>query len=409
MTSIFEPMITMLAQPRHGDAAARRRPPDRFGRRHGRRPGAGRRAVRMAGVPDACRGLPVRGACRGRSCRSPASTSCSQSRSTLRMRDLGSAADTERTPGAEARPHWRHGSVAGQPNRTRRTRRGAPERDGAISALPDGPLSLELEDVGFAFGDTTVLRGGVASPPPPGRSWRWSARPARASPPWSTCWPTWTSPPAARSVLGGVDTANCDADELRAAVVVAFQESFLFARLGDRQRLARTRGRRSADPLRGTAAVPGRRASSRDLPHGRRHGGRRARRDALGRATPAGGARPGARRRPAAGGARRRHLGGRPRGRVADPRDPARRGHHDAGGRPPSVDHHAGGPGRAPRRRPRALGRHARRAARATPSTSPSSPPTRTTSPSSAASRTRQRLDGRTATARLVAEEGSAS
>ena len=74
---------------------------------------------------------------------------------------------------------------------------------------------------------------------------------------------------------------------------------------------------------------------------------------------------PGARTPAAAAGARRRHVRGRPRGRGADPRGPARRrrGRDPGRGRLPQGHHRAGRRGRAPPGRPDRRPRHPRRAA----------------------------------------------
>ncbi|MEZ5233613.1 MAG: ATP-binding cassette domain-containing protein [Acidimicrobiales bacterium] len=63
----------------------------------------------------------------------------------------------------------------------------------------------------------------------PGRRWPSWGRPARASPPSPACWPASTTSTAGVLVLDGVDVRDVPLAELRRAVGIVFEESFLFS------------------------------------------------------------------------------------------------------------------------------------------------------------------------------------
>ncbi len=189
-------------------------------------------------------------------------------------------------------------------------------------------------------------------------------RPARARSP--RCSPGWSTPTDGRILIDGVDLRDLDRGQLARVEALVPQTAFLF---DDDVRGNVTLGADVSDE-RVWAAL---RAAQADgfvaaLPEGARHQAGGARHVAVRRAAAADLPGPRARTPPAAAGPRRRHVGGRPRGRGADPRRPARGrptdGRRDPGGRRlPQGDHRAGRRGRAPPGRPDRRPRHPRRAA----------------------------------------------
>ena len=152
-------------------------------------------------------------------------------------------------------------------------------------------------------------------------------------------------------LVDGVDVRDLRLRELRKAVGIVFEDTFLFsdtiaANIAFADPDASLEAIERAARLAGAARVH--RGAARRL----RHADRRARLLAVGRPAPAHRHRPGDPRRPPGPDPRRRHLVGRPDQGARDPRR-ARRGdarpHHDRD-RPPAGHHRPGRPGRAARR-----------------------------------------------------------
>ena len=95
--------------------------------------------------------------------------------------------------------------------------------------LPEGPLSLELDDVRFGFGGTEVLRG-VSFAARPGEVLALVGSTGSGKSTLVNLLAHLDRPTSGTIRLGGVDTDELDPDELRSAISVAFQESYLFAR-----------------------------------------------------------------------------------------------------------------------------------------------------------------------------------
>ena len=94
-----------------------------------------------------------------------------------------------------------------------------------------GRAAGELVFDGVRFGYTDRDGAPAARPAPsrPGRRWRWSARPAPASPRWPGWRPGSTTRSTAQVRLDGVPLDRLADDDLRRAVVMVTQESFLFS------------------------------------------------------------------------------------------------------------------------------------------------------------------------------------
>ena len=112
---------------------------------------------------------------------------------------------------------------------------------GARRRCPSRPTRLPLPARGAgeraastacAFGytpDRPVLPRARPATSRPGRRWRWSARPAPASRRSPSCWPGSTTRPRGAVRLDGVDLRQLADADLRRAVVMVTQESFLFS------------------------------------------------------------------------------------------------------------------------------------------------------------------------------------
>jgi ABC-type multidrug transport system fused ATPase/permease subunit len=94
--------------------------------------------------------------------------------------------------------------------------------------LPDGPLSLELDGVGFAFGGEPVLSG-VSFRAEPGEVLALVGSTGSGKSTLVGLLAHLDEPTSGRILVGGVPSDRLDAAELRGAVSVAFQESYLFA------------------------------------------------------------------------------------------------------------------------------------------------------------------------------------
>jgi ABC-type multidrug transport system fused ATPase/permease subunit len=98
----------------------------------------------------------------------------------------------------------------------------------ATGHLPDGPLPLEVRDVSFAYGDATVLDG-VTFEVDPGEVVALVGSTGSGKSTLTNLLVRLDEPTGGRILLGGVPVDELDPAELRAAVSVAFQESYLFA------------------------------------------------------------------------------------------------------------------------------------------------------------------------------------
>ncbi len=97
-----------------------------------------------------------------------------------------------------------------------------------VRHLPTGPLSLELHDVGFSFDGQVVLRS-VAFRVEPGEVVAVVGSTGSGKSTLVGLLAHLDEPTGGEVLLGGVSTVELDPAELRAAVSVAFQESYLFA------------------------------------------------------------------------------------------------------------------------------------------------------------------------------------
>lgn len=94
--------------------------------------------------------------------------------------------------------------------------------------LPDGPLSLELRAVSFAFGDSLVLDG-VAFSVSAGETVALVGSTGSGKSTLAQLLVRLDEPTGGEVLLGGVPIDSLDPNELRSAVSLAFQESYLFA------------------------------------------------------------------------------------------------------------------------------------------------------------------------------------
>lgn len=105
---------------------------------------------------------------------------------------------------------------------------GATAGAGISAHLPDGPLGLELRDVSFAYGDAVVLDG-VSFAVDPGEVVALVGSTGAGKSTLANLLVRLDEPTGGEILLGGVPISALDPDELRSAVSVAFQESYLFA------------------------------------------------------------------------------------------------------------------------------------------------------------------------------------
>jgi len=98
----------------------------------------------------------------------------------------------------------------------------------ATTRLPDGPLSVQLENVSFEYGDTEVLSG-VSFDAVPGETVALVGSTGSGKSTLANLLLRLDEPSRGDIRVGGVPIAEVDPDELRGAMSLAFQESFLFA------------------------------------------------------------------------------------------------------------------------------------------------------------------------------------
>ncbi len=98
----------------------------------------------------------------------------------------------------------------------------------STSALPDGPLAVEMSAVSFEYGETSVLSG-VTFTAPAGQTVALVGSTGSGRSTLTNLMMRLDEPSSGQILLGGVPIAELNPDELRSAVSVAFQESFLFA------------------------------------------------------------------------------------------------------------------------------------------------------------------------------------
>ena len=96
------------------------------------------------------------------------------------------------------------------------------------ASLPDGPLSVELRDVAFAYGDATVLDD-VSFAVDPGEVVALVGSTGSGKSTLAQLLVRLDEPTGGEVLVGGVPITDLSPDELRAAVSLAFQESYLFA------------------------------------------------------------------------------------------------------------------------------------------------------------------------------------
>ena len=104
-----------------------------------------------------------------------------------------------------------------------------PEASAGPAELPGGALSLALDGVGFSFAGNEVLRD-VTFEAGPGEVLALVGSTGSGKSTLVNLLAHLDTPHAGRILLGGVDTADLDHDDLRSELSVAFQESYLFAR-----------------------------------------------------------------------------------------------------------------------------------------------------------------------------------
>lgn len=94
--------------------------------------------------------------------------------------------------------------------------------------LPDGPLSVEVDDVSFSYGGTEVLSG-VSFKVEPGETVALVGSTGSGKSTLANLIVRLDEPDSGAVRVGGVGVDQLDPDELRRSLSVAFQESFLFA------------------------------------------------------------------------------------------------------------------------------------------------------------------------------------
>ena len=98
----------------------------------------------------------------------------------------------------------------------------------ATTRLPDGPLAVELHDVSFEYGDTPVLDG-VSFRARAGETVALVGSTGSGKSTLANLLMRLDEPSGGQISVGDVAISDVDPDELRVAVSLAFQESFLFA------------------------------------------------------------------------------------------------------------------------------------------------------------------------------------
>lgn len=101
-------------------------------------------------------------------------------------------------------------------------------RRGAPAALPEGPLGVGFRDVHFAYGDDPILTG-VDFEAAPGETLAIVGATGAGKSTLVQLVNRLADPDSGTVMLGGIDVAELDPQELHEAVAVVFQESFLFA------------------------------------------------------------------------------------------------------------------------------------------------------------------------------------
>ncbi|HSL57299.1 MAG TPA: ABC transporter ATP-binding protein [Acidimicrobiales bacterium] len=104
----------------------------------------------------------------------------------------------------------------------------SPSPDAALR-LPDGPLALEVRDVGYAYGDAAPVLDGVSFDAAPGEIVALVGPTGAGKSTLCQLLVRLSDPDRGHIRLGGVDLAHVRPDELRRAAALVFQESFLFA------------------------------------------------------------------------------------------------------------------------------------------------------------------------------------
>jgi ATP-binding cassette subfamily B protein len=100
--------------------------------------------------------------------------------------------------------------------------------DAPTATLPDGPLSIELRDVAFAYGDSPVLED-VSFAVEPGEVVALVGSTGSGKSTLAQLLVRLDEPTRGEVRIGGVPISDVSPDELRSAVSLAFQESYLFA------------------------------------------------------------------------------------------------------------------------------------------------------------------------------------
>jgi len=98
----------------------------------------------------------------------------------------------------------------------------------SASVLPEGPLSVEVSSVNFEYGETSVLDG-ISFTAAAGETVALVGSTGSGRSTLTNLMMRLDEPSSGQILLGGVPITQLNPDELRTAVSVAFQESFLFA------------------------------------------------------------------------------------------------------------------------------------------------------------------------------------
>ncbi|QNG39344.1 ABC transporter ATP-binding protein [Geodermatophilaceae bacterium NBWT11] len=95
--------------------------------------------------------------------------------------------------------------------------------------VPAGPLSVELDDVTFAFGDGDPVLSGVSLAVRPGETLALVGTAGSGKSSVVTLLPRFYDPTGGTVRVGGVDVRELDTEALRGALGVVFEDSFLFS------------------------------------------------------------------------------------------------------------------------------------------------------------------------------------